>query len=92
MVTIDITSRVSEYKYQNSKSRIESAISTIEAGSDMVTEGYTGIKKIKFITKVSEGAHTMRFNSNDRERELMLGFSIHAETLINETKEVKGIA
>lgn len=84
-VTIDITSKVSAYNYENSKERIEEAINTVEAGSDMVTEGYTGIKKIKFITRVSEGQHTMRFSSNDEERELTLGFSIHAETTTEET-------
>lgn len=92
LVTIDITSKVSELKYDNSKARIENAINTVEAGSDMVTEGYTGIKKIKFITRVSEGIHTMRFNSNDNDRELKLGFSIHAETVTNESNSSKGNA
>lgn len=78
-VSIDITSTVSESKYEHSKSRIYSAIEAAEAGSDMVTEGYTGIKKIKFITRVSEGYHTMHYQVDDQSRTLTLGFSIHAE-------------
>lgn len=78
-VSIDIASTVSEIKYKSSRSRILTAIEAAEAGSDMVTEGYTGIKKIKFITRVSEGLHTMRCQVNDDSRTLILGFSIHAE-------------
>lgn len=52
----------------------------------MVTEGYTGIKKVKFITKISEGAHTISFDSNDVERKLSLSFSIHAESAGDENK------
>ena len=51
----------------------------IEAGVDMVTEGYTGIKKIKFITRTSEGIHTVACEANDTAKELKLSFSIHAE-------------
>jgi hypothetical protein len=46
---------------------------------DMVTEGYTGIKKIKFITRTSEGAHTVACAATDDERQVKLSFRIHAE-------------
>jgi len=45
----------------------------------MITEGYTGIKKAKFITRTSEGAHTIRCDSNNGTRELKISFSIHSE-------------
>lgn len=80
LVAIDITSTVAKERYQNSKERIAKAIETAEAGTDMVTEGYTGIKKIKFISRISEGMHTVRCHDNDEDRELKVGFSIHAET------------
>lgn len=80
LVAIDITSTVAKEQYQNSKARIAKAIETAEAGTDMVTEGYTGIKKIKFISRISEGMHTVRCHDNDEDRELKVGFSIHAET------------
>ncbi|MNY36947.1 hypothetical protein D3C86_1714750 [compost metagenome] len=79
-LSIDITSTVDVENYKTSKLRIAKAIESKETGADMVTEGYTGIKKIKFITRTSEGVHTMRHTSNDEVRELKLGFSIHAET------------
>lgn len=79
-VSVDITSTVSESRYEQSKERILQAIDSEEAGIDMVTEGYTGIKKIKFITKAIEGKHTIRCSPDDERRELKLTFSIHAET------------
>lgn len=84
LVKIDVISNVSEDNYIESKLRIFKAIDSAEAGSDMVTEGYTGIKKIKFITRLSEGEHTMRCLDNKERRELTLGFSIHAETATDE--------
>ncbi|MBV7576563.1 hypothetical protein KW846_27975 [Pseudomonas sp. PDM32] len=83
-VSVDITSTVAEQDYNESKQRIFKAIASAEAGSDMVTEGYTGIKKVKFISRVSEGFHTVRCQENDVKRELKLGFSIHAETATEE--------
>lgn len=78
-VKIDVTSTVIQDKYLNSKQRINSAIQSEETGSDMVTEGYTGIKKIKFITRSCEGVHTVRIGSNDDDRKLTIGFTMHAE-------------
>lgn len=83
-VSVAITSTVSDDVYSESKERIGKAIVSEEAGIDMVTEGYTGIKKIKFITRTTEGNHTLRCGSNDGARELELSFSVHAETAIEE--------
>lgn len=80
IVTVDITSTVSKGDYSKSKERIFKAIDAKETSKDMVTEGYTGIKKIKFITRTSEGFHTIKCDANDNTRELKLEFSIHAET------------
>ncbi|MCY1166799.1 MAG: hypothetical protein V4448_18490 [Pseudomonadota bacterium] len=80
VVFVDITSTVAEEGYLKSKQRILQAIESAEAGTDMVTEGYTGIKKIKFITRISESHHTIRCDANDDVRELKLGFSMHTET------------
>lgn len=80
IVTIDITSTVTAEQYTESKQRIFKAIQSAEAGIDMVTEGYTGIKKIKFITRATEGAHTIRCEPNDDARELKLSFTLHTET------------
>lgn len=84
MVSVAITSTVAEDTYEASKARIYSALDSAEAGSDMVTEGYTGIKKLKFITRTSESAHTIRCKVNDDERQLTLGFSMHMETVQEE--------
>lgn len=79
LITVEVTSTVSKEKYDASKNRILKAIDSAEAGIDMVTEGYTGIKKIKFITRTSEGDHTLKCNADDNTRKLKLIFSIHAE-------------
>lgn len=79
-VSVEITSTVADDVYSKSKQRIIKAIESEEAGIDMVTEGYTGIKKIKFITRTSEGNHTLRCDANDDARALKLSFSVHAET------------
>ena len=56
-----------------------------EDGIDMVTEGYTGIKKIKFITKTSEGRHTLRSNFNEDLKKISLGFSMRAELAVSDS-------
>lgn len=81
VVSIDIESTVSADSYIESKERILNAIDSEEAGTDMVTEGYTGIKKIKFITRTCESRHTVRCNFDDEARKLELGFSMHMETV-----------
>jgi hypothetical protein len=86
MVEVDITSTVSEENYLDSKQRIYKAIDAAEAGTDMVTEGYTGIKKVKFITRTSESTHTVRFVVDDETRQLKLGFSMHMETVSEDEK------
>lgn len=85
IITIGITSVVSEHAYQYSKRRISDAIEAEEAGKDMVTEGYTGIKKIKFITRLSEGLHTVRCKEDDADRKITIYFSIHAEKALEES-------
>lgn len=79
LVFVDIASIATEETYFNARARILEAIASEEAGIDMITEGYTGIKKAKFITRTSEGVHTIRCDSNDGTRELKIGFSIHSE-------------
>ncbi|HFG2081241.1 TPA: hypothetical protein ACGF4M_003783, partial [Vibrio cholerae] len=84
LVNITVTSVVHKSKYKNAKNRIETAIDTQAKGTDMVTEGYSGIKKIKFITELSEGKHTVSLESNDEDNELSLSFSLHAENSFEE--------
>ena len=84
VISVSIKSIVSENEYAESKNRILSAIASKEAGTDMVTEGYTGIKKVKFITRTCESEHTVRCNFDDATRELDLGFRMHMETVTEE--------
>lgn len=39
--------------------RVKAALTSVETGKDMVTEGYSGIKKVKFITRLNEGEPTV---------------------------------
>lgn len=88
LVTVVITNKVVDRDYATSKERILAAIATEEAGVDMVTEGYTGIKKIKFITRASEGSHTVACTAEDSAKELRLSFCIHAEAVNDEGGDV----
>lgn len=45
--------------------RVEAALTSSETGRDMVTEGYSGLKKVKFITRLNEGAPTVGFDVVD---------------------------
>lgn len=85
IVSVDIASTVDPSEYQISKDRINKAIRSEENGIDMVTEGYTGIKKVKFITRKSEAKHTVRCVENDQRRELKLGFTLHSETVSDDS-------
>lgn len=78
-VEITVTSSTTEKKYTEQRDRISQAIGANETGVDMVTEGYSGIKKIKFITRASEGASTLTCSSNDQTHEISLTFSLHVE-------------
>ncbi|MBB3261661.1 hypothetical protein F4827_006534 [Paraburkholderia bannensis] len=78
-LSIDITSTVPKGEFSRSRNRIQKAIDSAETGIDMVTEGYTGIKKAKFITRGCEGIHTVRCTSSDDEQNITLSFSMHAE-------------
>jgi hypothetical protein len=87
VVTIDIISTVSLETYAASKQRISRAIESQETEIDMVTEGYTGIKKVKFITRNSETTHTVRCEANDERREVKLSFTLHSETATEDSSK-----
>ena len=80
LVTVRIGTKVADAQYESSMMRISSAIAVAEDGVDMVTEGYSGIKKVKFITRTCEGSHTVAFTANDSTKVLELSFCMHAET------------
>ena len=65
--------------------RVDAAISSTETGRDMVTEGYTGIKKVKFITRLNEGASTVDYRVEDSSMEIR--FSLKAEVADEESDD-----
>ncbi len=89
MVLVEVTSTVASDVYENSKQRIERAINSVENGIDMVTEGYTGIKKVKFITQKSEGQHTVECAADDEAKSLRLCFSLHSEVVLEDSVGVR---
>lgn len=78
-VEVEICSKVSVDDYANSKSRILTAIVSAETGVDMVTEGYSGLKKVKFITRASEGKTTVDCSFDDEPRIVRPRFSLRME-------------
>lgn len=85
MIDVEVCSVANDSDFKNSKDRIVAAVESPEDGIDMVTEGYTGIKKIKFITKTSEGRHTLRSNFNEDLKKISLGFSMRAELAVSDS-------
>lgn len=83
-VIVDICSSVPSEKFSESKNRIERAVSAVETSTDMVTEGYTGIKKIKFITRTSEGSHTIRCSFDSQKSIISLGFTMRGELAVQQ--------
>lgn len=79
LIVVRVTSKAANEEYLLSKERILNSIESLEGGIDMVTEGYTGIKKIKIITRASEGKHSVIYNFDDPNKLIMLGFSMHVE-------------
>ena len=79
LLNVVIRTKVARERYLLAKQRIVEAISSVETGADMVTEGYTGIKKIKFITRASEGRHTVVCEHDDDKCELAISFRLRAE-------------
>jgi hypothetical protein len=88
-VSILVTSRVPQSDYANAKTRISGAIEACETGDEMITEGYTGIRKVKFITRGSEGDHTVRFSFDDSCNQLSLGFSIRVECATDDSHRME---
>lgn len=84
-VTISVASIASEESYFRAKERLNSALESRESGADMVNEGYSGIKKVKFITRINESAHTVRFFSDDTTHSISLEFSLRAENAIEQS-------
>ena len=64
--------------------RVLTALTSSETGKEMVTEGYSGIKKVKFITRLNEGKSTVTANVFDDEIELR--FRLKAEVVDEETE------
>jgi hypothetical protein len=62
--------------------RVRSALNSSETGRDMVTEGYSGIKKVKFITRLNEGESTVSAEVDGDAIELI--FRLKAEVVEQE--------
>lgn len=61
--------------------RVYEAQTASETGRDMVTEGYSGIKKVKFITRLNEGQSTVTVNKLDENIEVRFRLKVEvAET------------
>lgn len=84
LVTVELRNKVTSANYVRTKERLLAAVAAEAAGDDMVTEGYTGIKKIKFITRASEGHHTLTCQCVDLDEEVALSFQLHAEAVVEE--------
>lgn len=63
--------------------RVQAALDFSETGHDMVTEGFSGIKKVKFITRLNEGESTVRIRVDGDDIEI--GFRLKAEVVDEES-------
>lgn len=62
--------------------RVQAALSFSETGHDMVSEGFSGIKKVKFITRLNEGKSTVQLNVENANIEI--GFRLKVEVVDEE--------
>jgi hypothetical protein len=60
-LTVSVLSTLPRQNAEQCEERVSSAIQSSETGRDMVTEGYSGLKKVKFITKMNEGISTVDY-------------------------------
>ncbi len=63
--------------------RVQAALDFSETGHDMVTEGFSGIKKVKFITRLNEGQSTVGLEVDGDEIEI--SFRLKAEVVDEES-------
>lgn len=63
--------------------RVQAALEVSETGHDMVTEGFSGIKKVKFITRLNEGESTVGAKVDGDEIEI--SFRLKAEVVDEES-------
>lgn len=75
-VCVSVQSRIDEEEFETSIERINSAIASTETGKDMITEGYSGIKKLKYITKLNEGRHTVEMTNVGNELEIRFSLKV----------------
>lgn len=83
ILEISVRSKLSN-NYAECISRVESAVSSSDTGKEMVTEGYSGIKKVKFITRLNEGNSTVNFHVE--EEDIILSFVLRAEVADEESE------
>lgn len=81
---VAVRSVLPEEDAQECIGRVNDALISTETGRDMVTEGYSGIKKVKFITKLNEGESTVTATVLDKEIELR--FHLKAEVVDEESE------
>jgi len=64
--TVDVSVRSTLPKEEGSNCirRVERAVTSAETSHDMVTEGYSGLKKVKIITKLNEGLSTVSYDTS----------------------------
>ena len=61
ILDVAVTSALPDIATDECAARVSAALTSSETGRDMVTEGYSGIKKVKFITRLNEGESTVTF-------------------------------
>lgn len=76
-LSVEVVSMLPEVGAEVSISRVRAAVDSIECSADLVTEGYSGIKKVKVITKMNEGQSTLRYSV--RGGRVCIAFTLKAE-------------
>ena len=61
LLRLSVLSILPEDNASDCEARLVNALNSSETGRDMVNEGYSGLKKVKFITKMNEGVSTVAY-------------------------------
>jgi len=88
-LSLSVTSALPETGGALCIERVSAAITSTETSADLVTEGYSGIKKVKVITRLNEGASTVSFDVTGEYIRVI--FSLKAEVAIGEHPDDENI-
>ena len=77
---VTVLSEIDDDEVVESITRIQGALDEAETGKDMVTEGYSGLKKLKYLTRLNMGQSSVSFVSVGNEVEIEFSLKVEVSS------------